>query len=177
MSGNKVYADFTSLVGKSSRGSKSTADPYGYDQAIASGSISSASLAHGKSDEEGDMALRAKKGWEVAMGPGKTLPMQAFMAWMSGTSVSIFSILITGMILMSPVKTIMSTQQTFAPLERAGKGEKKLDLTMQKAAFVAINIAGLIFGVYRLSIMGLLPTASSDWLSFIPAKQFMEYSA
>ncbi|KAJ2817028.1 hypothetical protein FBU31_006366 [Coemansia sp. 'formosensis'] len=175
--GNKVYADFTSLVGKSSRGSKSAADPCGFDQAIASGNVSSMALAHGKSDEEGDMALRAKKGWEVAMGPGKTLPMQAFMAWMSGTSVSIFSILITGMILMTPVKTIMSTQQTFAPLERAGKGAKKLDLTMQKAAFVAINIAGLIFGIYRLSIMGLLPTASSDWLSFIPAKQYTEFSA
>ncbi|KAJ1823377.1 hypothetical protein GGH91_000897 [Coemansia sp. RSA 2671] len=176
-SGNKVYADFTSLVGKPSRGSKSVVDPFGYDQAIASGSVSSMSLAHGKTDEEGDMALRAKKAWEVAMGPGKTLPMQAFMAWMSGTGVSIFSILITGMILMTPVKTIMSTQQTFAPLERAGKSAKKLDLTMQKAAFVAINIAGLIFGVYRLSLMGLLPTASSDWLSFIPAKQYMEFSA
>ncbi|KAJ2492423.1 hypothetical protein IWW37_001470 [Coemansia sp. RSA 2050] len=176
-SSNKAYADFTSLVGKPSRSSKAVVDPFGYDQAIAAGATSSMSLAHGKTDEEGDMALRAKKAWEVAMGPGKTLPMQAFMAWMSGTGVSIFSILITGMILMTPVKTVMSTQQTFAPLERAGKGAKKLDLTMQKAAFVAINIAGLIFGIYRLSLMGLLPTASSDWLSFIPAKQYMEFSA
>ncbi|KAJ1666263.1 hypothetical protein GGF38_002901 [Coemansia sp. RSA 25] len=179
-SNSRIYADFTSLVSsKPSRGSKSVVDPCGYDQAIASGSIASMSLAHGKSDGENDMALRAKKAWEVAMGPGKTLPMQAFMAWMSGTGVSIFSILITGMILMTPVKTIMSTQQTFAPLERMAKGSaggKKLDLTMQKAAFVAINIAGLIFGVYRLAIMGLLPTASSDWLSFIPAKQFLEHS-
>ncbi|KAJ2891748.1 hypothetical protein GGI21_004234 [Coemansia aciculifera] len=183
-SGTKIYADFTSLVSKTGRGnSKSSAaviDPWGYDQSIASSSISSLSLAHNKSDGDSDMALRDKKAWEVAMGPGKTLPMQAFMAWMSGTGVSIFSILITGMILMSPVKTIMSTQQTFAPLERMGKsggGGKKQDFTMQKAAFVAINIAGLIFGVYRLSIMGLLPTASSDWLSFIPAKQYTEYSA
>ncbi|KAJ2745213.1 hypothetical protein GGI20_002352 [Coemansia sp. BCRC 34301] len=189
--GDRIYADFTPLMGKPGRGggggsgSKAAVDPCGYDQAIASGSAASMALAHGKSDGESDMALRAKKAWEVAMGPGKTLPMQAFMAWMSGTGVSIFSILITGMILMTPVKTIMSTQQTFAPLERMGKGggggggagRSKLDLTMQKAAFVAINVAGLVFGVYRLAIMGLLPTASSDWLSFIPAKQFAEYSS
>ncbi|KAJ1647660.1 hypothetical protein LPJ64_000965 [Coemansia asiatica] len=123
------------------------------------------------------MELRAKKAWEVAMGPAKTLPMQAFMAWMSGTSVSIFSILITGMILMTPFKTIMSVQQTFAPLERVAKGSsQKLDLTLQKAAFIAINLAGILFGIYRLSIMGLLPTASSDWLAFIPAKAYSEIS-
>ncbi|KAI8321224.1 DUF1077-domain-containing protein [Martensiomyces pterosporus] len=124
------------------------------------------------------MELRAKKAWEVAMAPGKTLPMQAFMAWMSGTGVSIFSIIITGMILMTPFRTIMSVQQTFAPLERVGKGGSvALDLSTQKAAFIAINVAGILFGIYRLSIMGLLPTASSDWLAFIPAKQYLEHSA
>ncbi|KAJ1667413.1 hypothetical protein IW140_000874 [Coemansia sp. RSA 1813] len=174
---SKTYADFTSLTGKVKQ-SKSVRDPKGFDAAIASGNVASLSTTQGRNDEA-DLALRAKKAWEVAMGPGKTLPMQAFMAWMSGTSVSIFSILITGMILMTPAKTIMSVQQTFAPLERAGKGGSggaKLDLTMQKAVYVAINIAGIMFGIYRLSIMGLLPTTSSDWLAFIPAKQYIEFS-
>ncbi|KAJ2000964.1 hypothetical protein GGI04_003934 [Coemansia thaxteri] len=175
-SSSKVYADLTSLMGGRTKGSKAAVDPSGFDSAVASGSLASASTAHSKADDEGDKALRAKKAWEVAIGPGKTLPMQAFMAWMSGTGVSIFSILITGMILMTPVRTIMGTQQTFAPLERMATG-KKLDLTMQKAAFVAINIAGILFGVYRLSIMGLLPTTTSDWLAFIPAKHYAEYSA
>ncbi|KAI9501048.1 hypothetical protein BX070DRAFT_229322 [Coemansia spiralis] len=171
----KVYADFSSLTSKGKHG-KSLRDPHGFDLSIASGNIASTSTTQGRNDEA-DQALRAKKAWEVAMSPGKTIPMQAFMAWMSGTSVSIFSILITGMILMTPVKTIMSVQQTFAPLERAGKSSgSKLDLTMQKAAFVAINIAGLLFGIYRLSIMGLLPTTTSDWLAFIPAKRYIEFS-
>ncbi|KAJ1732164.1 hypothetical protein H4S06_003903 [Coemansia sp. BCRC 34490] len=172
---SKTYADFTALMGKGKQ-SKSVRDPHGFDAAIASGNVASLSTTQGRNDEA-DLALRAKKAWEVAMSPGKTLPMQAFMAWMSGTGVSIFSILITGMILMTPAKTIASVQQTFAPLERAGKsGGSKLDLTMQKAVFVAINIAGILFGVYRLSIMGLLPTTSSDWLAFIPSKQYVEFS-
>ncbi|KAJ2548587.1 hypothetical protein EV175_004773 [Coemansia sp. RSA 1933] len=172
----KIYADFTSLTGKT-KSSKSVRDPHGFDATIASGSVASLSTTQGRNDEA-DLALRTKKAWEVAMGPGKSLPMQAFMAWMSGTSVSIFSILITGMILMTPAKTIMSVQQTFAPLERAGKGSggAKLDLTLQKAVYVAINVAGILFGIYRLSIMGLLPTTSSDWLAFIPAKRYIEFS-
>lgn len=182
-SNNKIYADFSSLMSKSKAGGgKSVKDPIGFDLATASSSIASTSLSSGQgsSDHGGDLALLAKKAWEVAIGPGKTLPMQAFMAWMSGTSVSIFSMMITGMILFTPVKTIMSVQQTFAPLERnvdkLGK-DAKLDLTMQKMVFVAINIAGILFAVYRLSIMGLLPTTSSDWLAFIPAKHNLEFSA
>ncbi|KAJ2236973.1 hypothetical protein H4R99_001292 [Coemansia sp. RSA 1722] len=177
MSSERVYADFSSLVGTKAKSSSKSAlvDPHGFDASIASSTATSSFSSH--KNDHSDMELRAKKAWEVAMGPAKTLPMQAFMAWMSGTGVSIFSILITGMILMTPFKTIMSVQKTFAPLERVAKGSsQKLDLTMQKAAFIAINVAGILFGIYRLSIMGLLPTASSDWLAFIPAKAYSELS-
>ncbi|KAJ2254297.1 hypothetical protein IW137_003296 [Coemansia sp. RSA 1287] len=164
----KVYADLTSLLSKP-RTAKALADPSGFgsSSALASGTSVSA-----RTD---DSALRTSKAWEVAIGPGKSLPMQMFMAWMSGTSVSIFSILITGMILMSPVRAILGVNQTFAPLLRA-KGAR-VDVSMQKLVFVAINVAGVLFGIYRLSIMGLLPTTSSDWLAFIPPKQYLEYSS
>ncbi|KAJ2803042.1 hypothetical protein H4R20_003046 [Coemansia guatemalensis] len=173
-SSRRVYADFSPLVAKSKASSK-IVEPAGFDLKAALGRADALAGTQTRNDEA-DTALRTKKAWEVAVSPGKSLPMQAFMAWMSGTSVSIFSILITGMILMSPLRAIMSVQQTFAGLERAAKGTR-LDLTMQKAAFVAINLAGILFGVYRLSIMGLLPTTSSDWLAFLPPKEYMEYSA
>ncbi|KAJ1937064.1 hypothetical protein EC988_008004, partial [Linderina pennispora] len=74
--------------------------------------------------------------------------------------------------------SIMSVHASFAPLERLGKGGNvAVDLSMQKAAFIAINIGGVLFGVYRLSIMGLLPTATSDWLAFVPFKHYLELSA
>ncbi|KAJ1835357.1 hypothetical protein IWW55_007026 [Coemansia sp. RSA 2706] len=160
----KVYADLTSLAKTKTK----LANPPGFNPQ--SSSTSNAST-HQRAD---DSALRASKAWEIAIAPGKSLPMQAFMAWMSGTSVSIFSILITGMILMTPAKGLLSVQQTFAPIERV-KGAK-VDLSMQKLVFVAINVAGILFGIYRLSIMGLLPTTTSDWLAFIPAKQHLEHS-
>ncbi|KAJ1722377.1 hypothetical protein LPJ53_003208 [Coemansia erecta] len=172
----RVYADFTSLTKHKPTSRGGPIDPHGFDASLASSASASLSSGSAHKDDQTDAMLRAKKAWEVAMGPAKTLPMQAFMAWMSGTGVSIFSILITAMILMTPLRTIMTVQQTFAPLERVAKGRPALDLTMQKAAFVAINIAGVLFAVYRLSIMGLLPTASSDWLAFIPAKTYPELS-
>ncbi|KAJ2355937.1 hypothetical protein IWW50_004734 [Coemansia erecta] len=163
----KVYADLSPLVFKPRTG-KPIADPVGFGTQSTSTSSSSTGA---RAD---DSALRTSKAWEVAIGPGKSLPMQMFMAWMSGTGVSIFSILITGMILMSPVRAILGVNQTFAPLMRA-KGAR-VDVSMQKLVYVAINVAGVLFGIYRLSIMGLLPTTSSDWLAFIPAKQYLEYS-
>lgn len=42
-------------------------------------------------------ALKLKKAWEAAMAPAKALPMNAFMLWMAGGGVQIFSIMITGM--------------------------------------------------------------------------------
>ncbi|KAJ2784217.1 hypothetical protein H4R18_001272 [Coemansia javaensis] len=173
---SRVYADLTPLTAQR-RGGRGVREPAGFDLQAALGAAAGGAGAadHGRDDAAADAALRVKKAWEVAMSPGKSLPMQAFMAWMSGTSVSIFSILITGMILMSPLRAIAGVQQAFAGIERGAKGAP-LDLTPQKAAFVAINIAGILFGVYRLSIMGLLPTTTSDWLAFLPPKQYLEHS-
>ncbi|KAJ2157015.1 ER membrane protein complex subunit 4 [Coemansia sp. RSA 552] len=176
MGATKVYADFTPLA-RTKAGAKGVKDPAGFNSNAANGRVNAGGAGGSKQQgqKRDDSELRTSKAWEVALSPGKSLPMQAFMAWMSGTSVSIFSILITGMILMTPLRSILGTAQTFAPLERHGSGQR-VDLSMQKMAFVAINLAGIIFGIYRLSIMGLLPTTSSDWLAFLPAKQYVEQS-
>ena len=47
----------------------------------------------------------------MALAPGKQLPMQAFMLWMSGNSVQIFSVAITGMLMITPIKALMSMGQ------------------------------------------------------------------
>jgi len=51
-------------------------------------------------------ALKEKRAWEVAIAPAKSLPMQAFMLYMSGSGVQIFSIGIVFMLLFSPFKNI-----------------------------------------------------------------------
>ena len=51
-------------------------------------------------------ALKDKRAWDVAIAPAKSLPMQAFMLYMSGGGVQIFSIGIVFMLLLSPFKNM-----------------------------------------------------------------------
>ena len=45
---------------------------------------------------------------EIALGPGKTVMMNGFMMYMSGAGIHIFSIMITFMGIMNPVKAILN---------------------------------------------------------------------
>ena len=49
-------------------------------------------------------SLKEKKAWDIAISPAKSLPMQAFMLYMSGGGVQIFSMGIVFMLLLQPFK-------------------------------------------------------------------------
>ena len=52
--------------------------------------------------------MKAKRAWDLAVSPAKSLPMQAFMLYMSGGGVQIFSMGIVFMLLSSPFKNLAS---------------------------------------------------------------------
>ena len=60
-------------------------------------------------------ALKEKRAWEAAIAPAKALPMQAFMLYMSGGGVQIFSIGIVFMLLLSPFKNIAGINEGTFP--------------------------------------------------------------
>lgn len=41
--------------------------------------------------------------------------------------------------------------------------EGKLNVAVPRLMYCAIHAAGLLFAVYRINMMGLLPTNLSDW--------------
>jgi hypothetical protein len=51
-------------------------------------------------------ALKESRAWDLAVSPAKSLPMQAFMLYMSGGGVQIFSMGIVFMLLLTPFKNI-----------------------------------------------------------------------
>jgi hypothetical protein len=53
-------------------------------------------------------AMKDKRAWDLAISPAKSLPMQAFMLYMSGGGVQIFSMGIVFMLLLSPFKNLAS---------------------------------------------------------------------
>ncbi|UZJ51753.1 hypothetical protein CBS101457_001073 [Exobasidium rhododendri] len=118
-------------------------------------------------------SLKQKKAWDVAMAPAKSVPMNAFMLYMSGTGVQIFSMMVVGMLLTNPIKAILSIKSAFAPYITPGQ---PMAILPQQALFIACQLACMGLGIYKCWSMGLLPTESSDWLAWREARVPLEFS-
>ena len=60
--------------------------------------------------------MKDKRAWDLAISPAKSLPMQAFMLYMSGGGVQIFSMGIVFMLLLSPFKNLAAINRGASPL-------------------------------------------------------------
>ena len=113
--------------------------------------------------------MMQKRALDMGLAPGKNIFMQGFMMWMSGSSINIFSIMITGMAFMNPIKAIISIDDTF-------KRFKDVDLTLPKLAFIACNLGMVALALWKCNTMGLLPITAADWTSFLVDKDILEAS-
>ena len=109
----------------------------------------------------------------MAYSPGKNLLTTAFMLWMSGSSIQIFSIMMTGMALINPLKAIFGVNEFFSVLAK----EEGVDIHLPKLIYLSLQLLSLGLALYKCSTMGLLPLTSADWTSFIPSKLIDEHSA
>lgn len=94
--------------------------------------------------------------------------MQAFMLYMSGGGVQIFSMGIVFMLLLSPFKNVAAMNEAFKPFKpTSASGEVSvLALAPQKVVYVLCNLLTLGVGLWKCRSMGLLPTGTGDWLAF-----------
>lgn len=73
---------------------------------------------HTESSRESDTShLLNKKSWEVALGPLKQVPMNLFIMYMTGSSISIFPIMMVGMLIVRPIKALFTMKNTFKMME------------------------------------------------------------
>ncbi|XP_013111224.1 ER membrane protein complex subunit 4 [Stomoxys calcitrans] len=115
-----------------------------------------------------DQHLVMKKSWELALGPLKQIPMNLFIMYMSGNTISIFPIMMIGMMLIRPIKAMFSIQVTSKMAEGAqGTG--------QKLVYFLGNLANVAVALYKCNSMGLLPTHASDWLAFVEPQTRLEH--
>lgn len=111
--------------------------------------------------------LKTKRAWDFAIAPAKSLPMQAFMLYMSGGGVQIFSMGIVFMLLSSPFKNLAGINTAFAPFAPGSAPPKAFStLVLQKIVYFLCNILTLALGLWKCRSMGLLPTGTGDWLAF-----------
>ncbi|KAJ7826663.1 endoplasmic reticulum protein [Mycena leptocephala] len=112
--------------------------------------------------------IKEKRALDFATAPAKSLPMQAFMLYMSGGGVQIFSIGIVVMLLISPFKNLAGMNEAFAQFAPSTAKNPKAftTLILQKLVYVACNVLTLAVGLWKCRSMGLLPTGTGDWLAF-----------
>ncbi|XP_014212290.1 ER membrane protein complex subunit 4 [Copidosoma floridanum] len=113
--------------------------------------------------------LIMKKSWDLAIGPLKQVPMNLFIMYMAGNSISIFPIMMVGMFLIRPVKALFTLQQTFKVIEGT-------NAFGQKFVFGLGQVVNIMLALYKCQSMGLLPTHASDWLAFVEPQTSLEYS-
>lgn len=93
---------------------------------------------------------------------------------MSGSGLHIFSLMMTGMLFLTPyathwsifnvsIKALLSFNQPFIPLESPST---KTRLLQAKAVYFLMQMVVMALGVYKVWIMGLLPTSGSDFLAW-----------
>jgi len=112
-------------------------------------------------------ALKEKRAWELAFSPAKSLPMQAFMLYMSGGGVQVFSIGIVFMLMFSPFKNVAAINTAFAQFAPSPSSSKSFSvLFFQKIVYIVANMMTLALGLYKCNSMGLLPMGTGDWLAF-----------
>ncbi|ORX36636.1 putative endoplasmic reticulum protein [Kockovaella imperatae] len=129
--------------------------------------------------------LKMKRAWDLAIGPAKSLPMQAVMLYFSGSGIQIFSLGMIFMLLTGPIGAIFNILKTFeqfrpTPLPRKDGtigSPSYMPLILPMLAFVGCQ--GLLFslGLYKCSTMGVLPTGTGDWLQFETRNEPPEWSA
>lgn len=125
---------------------------------------------HGEVNPRRDMGLIVKKSWDIALQPLKQVPMNLFFMYMAGNSISIIPIMMVSMLLIRPVKALMSIRSKFATIE----GSQAI---LQKIVYFIGNLASLALALYKCQSMGLLPTHSSDWLDFLENPIRVEYAS
>lgn len=115
------------------------------------------------------VAKRKAKAMAIATKPGQQILMNAFMLWMSGKNLNIFSINTTASAILTPITNIFKLESTFGALD--------CDTSTPKMIFIALNLVWLAIGLYKMSSMRLLPTTSADFLDYVVWKDMSELSS
>src|SRR6056300_131851 len=99
------------------------------------------------------------------------LPMFLFIFWMTGSGLSIYTIMFTMQLATTPFKALFNVNQAFEQFEQKG-----LNLTMPKLLYCACNMVTLGLAFYKFSNMGIIPVLPADWAGLFSPRNPIEQS-
>jgi hypothetical protein len=106
--------------------------------------------------------VKMNKAWEVAKSPLKSMFQTFMMLAFSGSQLNIFPIMITCAAMWTPVQSILSYNSVFASLE-----SPDVSLFLPKCLYLFLHLIMLLGGLYKFSMMGLIPVAAEDWIALV----------
>lgn len=111
------------------------------------------------------------------------------MFWMTGSSMSIWTIMICVAFLLNPLKSIFTVNQGTCTFFRISLRyscsidvaftqfeNKSINLLMPKLTYIFCNAIILAAAIYKFSVMGIIPVAPYDWVGLIESKVPREHS-
>lgn len=110
--------------------------------------------------------LQVQKAWQIALQPLKSLPMNFFMSYMSGTSLQIIPIMAALMLLSGPIKAIFGIKDAFKPV--LGNNRTISTIRLAMVLYIVGQCLLMYIGIRKLNQMGLIPNTTSDWLAWEP---------
>lgn len=130
-----------------------------------------------ESEESGRRArdltkVKQKKAWDMAKSPAKSIFFTMLMLWMSGSSINIFSIMMVGMALWTPLRSMFTFSSAFAPF-----ASEKESLFAPKLLYLVLNGVIMLAGLYKFSVLGLIPTNAEDWINLAAQGRSAEHAS
>ena len=110
-------AELSKLISKrwnvdlSSRGRIGLTSNSPCDQSVQPVGFVDRSFPHSEAREQ-DSQLKIKRSWDIALGPLRQVPMNIFIMWMAGNSISIFPILMVYMMFTRSIQALFSLQSS-----------------------------------------------------------------
>ncbi|KAI5949556.1 hypothetical protein KGF54_005433 [Candida jiufengensis] len=139
--------------------------PPGFSSNSNSSINKSSSSKTSKKDSNEMKTLRSKRVWELASAPAKSIPMNAFMSYMTGNSLQIIPVTMTIMLLWNPLKSIFNeTNPMFLKLKN---NDNFQEIIFAKFVFIIFQLLNMSIGIYKLYKMGLIPHTEADWLAWM----------
>lgn len=112
---NKWRLDFTTGGSRiASRNVEQGLNPPGYQSNF---STTSSEVDSSTRSDQQQQHLLSKRAWDMALQPLKSLPMNMFMMYMAGNTISIFPIMMVAMMVWRPIQAVMSVGNVFKPIE------------------------------------------------------------
>ena len=97
------------------------------------------------------------------------MPMFLFMYWMTGSNISIYSIMFTVQMASNPITQLFNVKNSFKQFEH-----DRVNLLMPKLLFIACNCVTIALALYKFANMGIIPVLPMDWAGLFSPRLAIE---